>query len=131
MFFDLFKKKKLSQDDIKINEVLEEIRQNGKLPIYANADVLEALRFLAKNQETIKLDDYTKGEILKIYNKWQEKINKSTKSQEIIKVKKGNGFEPKEVEQEYITEVVWYNQEDGRFDYCEPQDCEKVIEEDQ
>ena len=124
MFFDLFKKKENKQIDpeqAKIDELLNEVREKGKLPIYVNADVQEALSFLAKSEGQIKLDDYTKGEILKIYERWQRRINK--KEVNISKSGKGYGFEkPQEEEIEVIGETVWYNPEDGSIDYYEPEE---------
>lgn len=122
MFFNLFKKK-IEPEQEKINELLNEVKEKGKLPIYVNADVQEALRFLANNNGQIKLDDYTKGEILKIYDRWKQREKQPAKS-DMVKVSKSEGFNKPQEEKEYIVETVWYNQEDGSFDYFEPEEQE-------
>lgn len=97
--FNLFSKKPKFEPNTqlyKINLLLEEIKLKGKLPFKVSADILESLVMLSKTKNWHKqLDKDSLDEIEKIYNRWQNNLNR-VNNNKIVTVSSSGGFEPKE-----------------------------------
>lgn len=80
-----------------ISLLLEEVKNNKKLPIHISQDVLKSMIIIANTDNWhTQLDKLTLDNLETFFHRWQNHINKSKKPQ-VIDVESSYGFDKKEL----------------------------------